>query len=193
MIGKYLRNGDTKSCGCLVADTSRKNGKACRKPNRFEIHRDVVEVFFNNCERSFLCDLCDLHIVESMTWYYNNTGYARSKTDGKLILFHNLIIPYTDEFVCDHINGNKLDNRRCNLRMVSAGQNSLNRSTGINNTSGHTGVYRYSNMKNWTASISKDKKTYNLGRFQTYEDAVIAREAAEIEYFGEYRRVDKCS
>ena len=78
----------------------------------------------------------------------------------------------------DHINGQRDDNRLCNLRCVTRAENARNRARMKRNTSGRTGVYWQGRCGKWVASING---TY-LGIFERFEDAVAARERAEIEH-----------
>ena len=85
----------------------------------------------------------------------------------------------------DHINRDKLDNRKMNLRLCSPTENSRNISIAKNNKSGVTGVEKMSNGK-WRARIMVDRKGIHLGSFKTLEEAKEARMKAEIKYFGEF-------
>ncbi len=82
----------------------------------------------------------------------------------------------------DHINGDPSDNRPCNIRAVTYGQN--NRNLGIRraNKSGVTGVHWCSRRAAWVAQISDGKRHIFLGRFATIAAAQAARKAAELEY-----------
>jgi hypothetical protein len=90
----------------------------------------------------------------------------------------------------DHINGNRSDNRWCNLRLATRSQNNWNRPPQANNPFGVSGVYlrtyRSGNTK-WHARVTVDRKPILLGTFDTMDEAVAARRAAEIKYFGEFR------
>lgn len=79
----------------------------------------------------------------------------------------------------DHINHDRLDNRISNLRCVSLSQNNKNRTKQRNNSSGHTGIRWEPDRKVWLARIScGNRRTINLGRFSTLEQAIEARESA---------------
>lgn len=85
----------------------------------------------------------------------------------------------------DHQNGNKLDNRRENLRLATPQQNSRNRGKNANNTSGYKGVSYSRCAHKWTAQIYINRKRQHLGVFTTPEAAAIAyNEAAEREFGG---------
>lgn len=82
----------------------------------------------------------------------------------------------------DHINGNGVDNRWCNLRDVPHAANMKNLRKQATNTSGHTGVSWHKNSNRWRARIVIDGKYRTLGYFRTIEEAVVVRKQAEIEY-----------
>lgn len=188
--GKYLLNGDTRSCGCLVKEAVSRIGKRNVKTNRYEMDGDIIKVYFSNSDSFFICDRQDEDFVLIGTWFLNNTGYARTKlSSDKSILFHNLIVPNSSDAFCDHINGDRLDNRRENLRVVSREQNSMNKGVYSNNTSGHKGVSFNTGTKKWQAYICKDGINKYLGGFDNIEDAIKTRDCAELEMFGEYRRM----
>lgn len=82
----------------------------------------------------------------------------------------------------DHINGNGLDNRILNLREVDASGNMRNAKRRRNNVSGVAGVSFHNKRQHWTAAIGHHGKTIFLGQFQTKEEAIAARRAAEPIY-----------
>lgn len=82
----------------------------------------------------------------------------------------------------DHINHDRSDNRLDNLREVTYLENQRNRTRSKNNTSGTTGVYWSADRNRWRVSISINNKTKHLGSHINKEDAVAAREAANIKY-----------
>lgn len=101
---------------------------------------------------------------------------------------HRLINEPNDWQVVDHINGCKNDNRKKNLRNVRQTDNTKNRCIPINNTSGHIGVHKIKNNNKWLAYIGHNGKTICLGTFNTFVEAVDAREEAEKKYFKEFKR-----
>ncbi len=86
----------------------------------------------------------------------------------------------------DHINRVKTDNRFANLRLATNAENCRNRKLSKRNTSGFTGVTWDRDAEKWRASIRVDGKLLSFGRFSDINDAMAARRAAELEYFGSY-------
>ena len=85
----------------------------------------------------------------------------------------------------DHINRDKLDNRRSNLRLVTHTQNCVNASLRVTNTSGFKGVNFYRG-KYWRAYIRVNYRHISLGFFPTAEAAARAYDEAAREHFGEF-------
>lgn len=113
----------------------------------------------------------------------------RQKTTVKL---HRLILermlnrPLRRGEYVDHINGDGLDNRRCNLRLATAAQNQMNQRRRRDNTSGFKGVRFDRARQRWRAEIRVDGKHIFLGRFDTPVEAHRAYCKAAALYFGEF-------
>jgi len=103
---------------------------------------------------------------------------------------HREIMGADSSVVVDHINGDKLDNRRQNLRLCTQGQNCLNTKLRSNNLSGVKGVYWCNKRLKWAAQISINKKTISLGRYHDFESAAQARLAKEKELFGNFSAIE---
>lgn len=90
----------------------------------------------------------------------------------------------------DHINGDKTDNRICNLRDVPRATNAKNCGIGTRNTSGVVGVYWDGKRQKWIAHITSAKRKTHLGEFREMADAIAARHRAERArgYIGQERR-----
>ena len=92
---------------------------------------------------------------------------------------HNAIMKPPLGLTVDHIDGNKLNNQRSNLRICSHAQNSRNRKRGKNNTSGYKGVSLHKKTGKWSAQIQ-------LGLHNSKEEAAKAFDIAARQLFGEY-------
>lgn len=141
-----------------------------------------------------LVDKEDLEKIIAITWHLDRNGYPHSKryVAGRrsTIRVHRLIVDVPKGYVCDHINGDKLDNRKSNLRICFQGQNSCNKKRQSNNTSGFIGVSWHSGAEKWMASVCIKKKTIYLGLFKSAEDAAVARDAAAKKMYGEFARLN---
>lgn len=118
-------------------------------------------------------------------------GYAVIRVGGKLFYAHRIAWAimtgdWPDSQI-DHIDGNRLNNRFCNLRVATASENARNHGISRSNTSGVTGVYLDSNRGKWVSEIMINLKKIHLGSFTEFEDAVAARRKAEITHHGSYR------
>lgn len=180
-----LRNGHTQSCGCFMRQ---RNSEIHKKENRYIVNGGVAVGYTEN-GISFLVDTDDLERVKKLTWHSMSNGYIQSNlpgNGGKLSL-HRFIMNLTDEPVLvDHINRNKRDNRKENLRLCTYSQNLMNSAVPRNNTSGYKGVHKHPKANRWIASIKVNKTAIYLGSFVNIGDAVAARKAAEKKYFGEF-------
>lgn len=138
---------------------------------------------YGNINGELIVDNIDLVKILSMKWNKSSTGYAMSANNG---LCHRIIIDSQSDTPIDHINNNKLDNRRENLRLISTSDNLKNRRNIKSNKSGVIGV-SFSKCKNkWKSHLMINYKQVHLGYFDLFEDAVIARLQGELSYFGEF-------
>ena len=172
VVSSSLRNGTSKSCGC-------KDGKN----NEYFITGNTVRVKLTNSEDFMLCDKEDWEQLKNVKWYKDILGYAACSAKPRR--FHNFIINNNSkDKVVDHINRNRLDNRKCNLRLVSFKENVRNSNKKCTNKSGVKGVW-YDNARNkWCAGISVNGTSVGLGRFDSIEEACLARKNGEIKYWG---------
>lgn len=152
-----------------------------RKLNKIDIKDDyaIIHTVSYGIPKEILIDLEDIDLVRDYTWSINNDGYVRSKINSKTVFLHKILIKCQKNKVIDHINRNKLDNRKSNLRVCSIMENIHNRGLFSNNTSGYNGVCFNPNNKHWRAYITRNKINFHLGNFKNKEDAIIARQNAE--------------
>ena len=145
----------------------------------------VIEIALNQGYVA-LVDEIDLRIVRGINWFVHpsrKTFYVKRNNPGHqagVSMLHRLIMDPGPGEVVGHINGNGLDNRRCNLRVCSDIENRRNITRlQANNTSGATGVSWCNTCRKWKAYIRVGGKLKTLGSFSDRESAVIARRSID--------------
>ncbi|HET6455301.1 MAG TPA: HNH endonuclease [Armatimonadota bacterium] len=130
-----------------------------------------------------LIDKVDLPIITGRkVWLYH--GYPAIWRKGNRVYLHRVILEAQSGEMIDHINRDKLDNRRRNLRLCTKRENSYNRQgPNSNNLSGYRGV---SWNRGWVAQIQADGQHFRLGRFKSKEQAARAYDEAALRYFGPF-------
>lgn len=126
--------------------------------------------------------------LNATSWTVLQDGYAVHIRE----YMHRRITNAPPGKTVDHINGNRLDNRRANLRICSSSQNSQNSKTFSTNTSGLRGVSAHGS--GWVARIWSEGRYHYLGWFSDIGDAYGAYLTASLELHGEYsglNRVDQ--
>lgn len=113
--------------------------------------------------------------------------YASGKIKNKAVGLHRFLLGVTDKNIqVDHINGDSLDNRKCNLRICSPSENRYNTRKRKRNKSGFKGVHQKKSDGRYRAQIKKDYHYFFLGDFISPEDAARAYDAKAKELFGEF-------
>ena len=137
-----------------------------------------------------LVDAEDLPELLTYCWNVATCGYAYAanwKNNNKRIAMHRLLMGVTDSnLTVDHINGDKLDNRKSNLRVCTLAQNHSNKGKGKTNTSGYKGVTLHKQTNTWCAKIYVNGRSICIGYYKDKVRAAIAYNKAAVEYNGEY-------
>lgn len=144
-------------------------------------------------------DDVDADLLVHTRWQCSIDGYAvrhvrRAPHPRQKIALHRLVLeraigrPLFEYEQADHINGDRLDNRRSNLRAASITQNRQNRARPKNNTSGVKGVCWMTGKNEWYAYISVNGKRKPLGWYATKEEAAASRAQAEQQHYGQFAR-----
>jgi hypothetical protein len=128
-----------------------------------------------------LIDTVDYPLVKDFRWVLRN-GYAALKQP---IYLHTLL---TGCIQTDHRDLCRLNNRRKNLRSATTSQNVANRPLSVLNTSGFKGVRR--SRTKWRADIRQNGIKKSLGTFNNPVDAAKAYDAAALQTFGEFARIN---
>lgn len=137
-----------------------------------------------------LVDDADYEWLNQWKWYCSSEGYAERdegrRGNRKRILMHRLILGVSKEFQADHINNNRLDNRRANLRTCTYSENNQHRGVSSSNTSGYKGVTFVKVTKKWRATIRVNRVKVELGSYKNIIDAARAYNQAAKKYHGEF-------
>lgn len=139
-----------------------------------------------------LLDIDDFYKFSTFKWFISTTGYAKrnlkvEKNKWKGSFMHKEILPLKSNLEVDHINGDRLDNRRDNLRGATRSQNNMNKFIKTSkNTSKYKGVCYDKNRGTYNSKLQYNHKTINLGRYKTEEDAAKAYDKRAKELFGEF-------
>lgn len=133
-------------------------------------------------------DKCDWNKISNYTWWLKDNGYVYTQIKKKTLYLHRFLmgLDYKNILTVDHINGNKLDNRRCNLRVVSHRTNvqNKNRICGIRKRKDKF-VVRIS----WR-DFNNKKREKHYGVFSVRKEAIKARMQAEIDIFGQISNLE---
>jgi len=133
-----------------------------------------------------LVDDIDFTFLNQWKWCFDGR-YAVRKKNNKKIYMHREIVKTKKGFDTDHINRNKIDNQRSNLRSCTRSQNLYNCGLRSNNTSGFNGVSYNKSRKKWEAYLYINGKKKNLGLFGTLESACSYRTSMYVAYQEELR------
>lgn len=134
--------------------------------------------------------------VKKFKWYYGTTGYALHSTYDKntkkhgRIRMHRFLMNTPYKMETDHINGDRLDNRHCNLRICTKSQNMHNiyRPKG---KSKYKGVSWEKRINKWFAQIRINGKTKFLGYFDNEIDAAKKFNQEAKKHLGDYVQINK--
>lgn len=150
----------------------------------------------NGIGKFALVDAEDFEMLNKFRWHLLKVGYPAYREKGRRIdykeyvLMHRLIMNTPEKMLTDHINMNKLDNRRANLRVCTKAENMRNKLKTKSNISGYKGVSWVKERKKWTAHIMKDYKGFNLGYFEDKIEAVKAYNNKAKELFGDFAKLN---
>lgn len=148
--------------------------------NKYIIHDDYAEIILKDKNQNIVgyaqIDIDDVEKCKKYKWHMRksrNTNYVITTINQKTkIHLHRFILNYTGTKDVDHLDHNGLNNRKINLEIKSHANN-------LRNQHGQRRGIRKTSSNKYCACITKNYKTFYLGTYDTYEEALAARLKAE--------------
>lgn len=162
-----------------------------------DVPEDMRRVPVGDCFA--LVDAADYLSVAPFNWRllhgHNGKLYAYATVTSGIVYMHRMLAETQPGYETDHVNGDGLDNRRANLRPASRSQNKGNmgkpkRPDGSDHSSRYKGVSWDKARERWQAKICRNGRHKNLGRYDDETEAARAYDAAAIEHYGEFARLN---
>jgi hypothetical protein len=156
----------------------------------------MKKIKLSNADDYTLVDDEDYPILSRYTWRKDPKGYAVTGFMGTTIRLHRFILNPPKDVQIDHVNCEKLDNRKSNLRKATNTENQRNvkKKTSVNGrkmSSKYKGVNLRKCTGKFIARISVNGERLFLGNFLTEEEAAHAYNEAAYIHFGEFARLNK--
>jgi len=139
---------------------------------------------------SVLISTVSVALVKPYTWCREGTGYIMSRSTGKAVKLHRLIMDAKQGDFVDHIDGDPLNNTLANLRRCTKQQNEFNQKIRVDNKTGFRGVSYNPMCGKYRACVCINGKQIHLGLYESPRDAAKAYNAKAIVIFGEYARLN---
>lgn len=150
-------------------------------------YQDGIALVHLTRGRTAMIDPEDASRVEKFNWSFDRLGYAAGWVDGRIQRLHRFILHAPKGLVVDHVNHDKLDNRKANLRLATRRENGANRARlQSNNVSGYAGVSWNKAVGKWQAFIYINSKSHHLGLFHCPIEAAVCRDVAAVELYGRF-------
>lgn len=137
-------------------------------------------------------DDADYEQVACHKWFFcevrkgTGKGYAVRTVNDRCVYMHRVVADAPRGMQVDHIDGDRLNNARANLRLATLRDNRRNNHGYANNKSGFKGVGWHTKAGKWVARITVNNKPKHLGLFVDRIDAARAYNAAALIHFGEF-------
>lgn len=127
----------------------------------------------------------DRALLSRFSWHITKNGYV---ANNQRQLLHRLVMGAKPGEFVDHRFGNRLDNRRSQLRLCTKSENGCNRGKQANNTTGHKNIYwdRFNNK--WIVRVVRNRKLMFFARFREFREAITARNRALKKFHGAFAK-----
>lgn len=155
----------------------------------------------NNDGKLLIVDDDMFDYMSKTSWHIDKNGYAVAYQKGsytkingivKVIRLkaHRVITNCPANMVVDHINGNKLDCRKENLRICTMAQNQMNKVKKATKPNSYKGVYFDKRRNHWYAMIGINRKMFRIGTFNSEIEAALSYDKRALELFGEFANLN---
>lgn len=138
-----------------------------------------------------LVDDEDFEFLNQFYWQVDKYNCVKRHTNTKHYLIHRLILDAPDNMEVDHIDGNRLNNQKSNLRLANSSQNKCNRGPRKDCRSGFKGVSWNKQREKWTARIKIGGTYKHLGLFSDIKEAIKSYNDSAIQYHKEFAFINK--
>lgn len=143
-----------------------------KKSNELKLTKNIIykenenyEMLLSNGEKMKF-DKDDMETIDKYIWIHIRDNLIKNKENE---YYHRKIMNVDKNNMVIHINGNKLDNRKVNLKIISKSLSSILNSSGISNKTGHIGIYRENKKNRWIGYYYDNgkiiKKTYSINKY----------------------------
>ena len=133
-------------------------------------------------------DAADYEWLSRWKWHLHSGGYAGRNENGKMILMHRQIMQPAKGMLVDHMDRNKANNCRSNLRLCTPQENQRNKRKEIGSASRYKGVFYDRRCNRWFAKYRHNGTYHWLGYFDLEVDAARAYDRAAVLHYGEFAR-----
>ena len=138
------------------------DGRPRKSTNLFKTEGDILSITTKKGDM-ILADAEDREKLEKYSWCISKKGYAVANTGKKVVKMHRLILDVADPGkVVDHINHNKLDNRKENLRICTQADNTRNKTP-----KGECPGIRVTESGRYNVRITLNRKEIHVGNYKT--------------------------
>jgi hypothetical protein len=138
-------------------------------------------------KRLVMVDDEDFNYLDALNWQVDNQNVVstHTKINGERLI-HRIILKPPKGVEIDHIDGNRLNNQKSNLRFATSSQNKINRGARKDNKSGYKGVSWHKQRKCWTVRLTINGKYKHLGLYKDIKKAAQVYNQNALKHYGEY-------